>query len=42
MRGFQTVSVVLFSTALVLADASTLNFRPDNVTLSELYLWVGS
>ncbi|KAJ5538555.1 hypothetical protein N7494_008034 [Penicillium frequentans] len=42
MRGFQTVSVVLFSTALVLADASTLNFRPDNVTLSELYHWVGS
>ncbi|KAJ5797636.1 uncharacterized protein N7503_006932 [Penicillium pulvis] len=42
MRGFQTVSVVLSSTGLVLADASTFNFRPDNVTLSELYRWVGS
>ncbi|KAJ5709954.1 hypothetical protein N7493_009546 [Penicillium malachiteum] len=43
MRVFQTVSVVLFSTAAVVltADAS-YNFRPDNVTLSDLYKWVGS
>ncbi|KAJ5910615.1 hypothetical protein N7504_005258 [Penicillium tannophilum] len=49
MRAFQTVPAVLFSTAfaVVLATADTsssagLNFRPDNVTLSDLYRWVGS
>ncbi|KAJ5735574.1 uncharacterized protein N7483_000699 [Penicillium malachiteum] len=50
MRAFQTVAAVLFSPifAVVLATTDTssmpaeLNFRPDNVTLSNLYRWVGS
>ncbi|KAJ5803279.1 uncharacterized protein N7503_005729 [Penicillium pulvis] len=49
MRVYQTVPAVLFITTLAVVRATTdtsssagLNFRPDNVTLSDLYRWVGS
>ncbi|KAJ5723082.1 hypothetical protein N7488_001117 [Penicillium malachiteum] len=50
MRAFQTVTAILFSSIFAIALATTdtssapaeLNFRPDNVTLGNLYRWVGS